>query len=179
MMNIIFLDVDGVLNSIESARTFVEQRCRIKKNLSEKEKTNVAIVQLQSGAFDDWPFSEKSLECLVKIVEKADAKIVVSSCWRLCEKEKQRLLAKMSEYNLAGKVIGYTPYLPRFGREKEIQTFLEQLNQRANYIILDDDIEFFQNTSAYLVRTSAEYGLQENHIEKALEIFRKQENNEL
>ena len=91
-MKIIFLDVDGVLNSIN--------------NLIEVyNKTH------KSHSGYNYPFDEKCLNNLKFIVDKTDAYIVISSTWRRNIKGKMVLLSKLKEYGLDKRVIGFTPIL--------------------------------------------------------------------
>ena len=86
ILNIIFLDVDGVLNS---QRKLVEVY----------EKTN----KPHSGYA--YPFDERCLYNLKELVELTNSKIVISSTWRKEEEGRTTLLNKLKEYNLDDKVI--------------------------------------------------------------------------
>ena len=62
-MKVIFLDIDGVLNSVNT----------FKKRYEEHQKINKWTLEIDL----------KMLENLKEIVEKTDAKIVLSSSWRV------------------------------------------------------------------------------------------------
>jgi len=81
-MKIIFLDIEGVLNS--------------------KSYLNTSYLI---------PFDPKCLENLQKLVKETNAKIVVSSTWRKSETGRKQLLAILKEYDLANVVVGCTPIL--------------------------------------------------------------------
>lgn len=72
-MNIIFLDVDGVLNS----PTYLKYYCEL---------TNTKGYSCQNYPFD--PNCLKRLEVMVK---KTDSKIVITSNWRKRQKEINKL----------------------------------------------------------------------------------------
>lgn len=91
-MNIIFLDVDGVLNSIN-------------KLIEIYNKTH------KSHSGYSYPFDERCLENLQLLVQETDSKIVITSTWRKDEDGRKTLLNVLSKYELDNKVIGYTPVL--------------------------------------------------------------------
>lgn len=66
-MNIIFLDIDGVLNNWKEAKEHYE-------------KTKRPYICF------DWPFSKKSMKVLRRLVKQTDSKIVLSSSWRNTKK---------------------------------------------------------------------------------------------
>ncbi|MBR4002606.1 MAG: hypothetical protein IKI95_00865 [Clostridia bacterium] len=99
-MDIVFLDVDGVLNS----------QNRLIELYNKTGKPH-------SGS--NFPFDEKCLENLKILVKETGAKIVITSTWRKYENDMEILINKFKEYDLAKDVIGYTPILNR-KREEEI-----------------------------------------------------------
>ena len=104
-MNIIFLDVDGVLNSTNK---LIEVYNKTKKQ--------------HSGY--SYPFDEKCLENLKTLVNKTNSKIVISSTWRKNEKGRRILLNALKEYELDKEIIGYTPILENEKRYIEIKKYL-------------------------------------------------------
>ena len=105
-MNIIFLDVDGVLNSIQSLK-------------------KAAIKNKRPYSGYDYPFDEKCLKNLKTLVDKTDSYIVITSTWRYDERGKKILLDKLREYNLDMRVVGYTSRLNK-PRGEEIKAYLEE-----------------------------------------------------
>lgn len=155
-MKIIFLDVDGVLNNTRTAETF-----------------------------EDYIFvSDEKIELLKEIVDKTDAKIVLSSSWRRgwqakdnnprCAHDEVRLFnafeLKLGEHGL--HLMGYTPHL--WHRGKEIARWLEDWTGESieSFVILDDlDKEFLKPHSNRLIQTKISEGLTKDHVEQAVSIL--------
>ena len=137
-MKVIFLDVDGVLNSSQDGFTI-------------KLGTN------------------KHLELLKQIVDKTDAKIVLSSSWRINNKTKSFIENKLNEYGMS--IISSTPDLGS-SRGEEIKSWLrETIDFIDSFIILDDDSDMDEYTRARLVQTNRDMGLQETDVIKAINIL--------
>lgn len=119
MTKYIFLDIDGVLNSEHTW----------------DEKMSNCI-------------SHKYLENLQKIVEKTDAKIILSSSWRVYfgeyTKEPRNIFAinlvqALAKHNL--KLHDMTPFIKgKFSNERglEIKTYIDQ-HKITDYVIIDDE----------------------------------------
>jgi len=146
-MNIIFLDVDGVLNSLEYLK---EQYYNNKRPYS---------------GFD-YPFDSKCLNNLVNLVNKTDAYLVITSSWRMHEIGKSILLNELKKYNLDIRVIGYTDILHK-SRGEEIKAYLDKLDKDIKYIILDDDSDFL-GIEDHLIKTNYEFGLTEQDTNEAV-----------
>lgn len=165
-MNIIFLDVDGVLNSLPYLESVKEYG----------EKKSLSIFHL---------------EMLSKIYHQFDAKIVLASTWKnlddenvpTCYQMYKYLIDSLSDYGM--KIYSKTPYI-RNHRPLEIVTWLdEQPNKEdINFIILDDD--FSKNDyklygldnnlieTSFFCKRIEDGGLQQRHVDKAIELFAKQ-----
>ena len=146
-MNIIFLDVDGVINSISNLKMVLASG---KKQLS--------------GI--NYPFDDRCLKNLKRIVEETDAYIVITSVYRKDPKHLKVLLQILEEYDLARRVIGLTPVL-NTNKGDEIKAFLLSITQPCNYVILDDDNDV-QELEEHLVQTNEYYGLTQNKADEAI-----------
>lgn len=147
-MNLVFLDVDYVLTSLNAIKADYERT-------GERNSASKVV------------FDENCLEALKMIIDETDAKIVISSSWRKYEVNKNVLLAKLAEYNLADKVIGYTPDLGVDAkRETEIKAFLDEYGWE-NYFVILDDLEM-NELLPYQVQTNLETGLTEDDAEFAI-----------
>ena len=127
-MNIIFLDIDGVLNTHNHLVKQVEQ-------------DGINSYQAQFN------FCPESLENLKKIVEETDAKIVISSTWRISyrcsyddphRKFWKALMKNLASIGIHKRVIGITPSCESRIRGDEITEWLNN-NQVDNFVIIDDD----------------------------------------
>lgn len=162
-MNIIFLDIDGVLNSM----AYFEQN---------KGKGRIEI-------------SDYHLQMLAKIYHTCDAKIVLSSSWRELDDESdihvywmyEYLLSELARYDM--KIISKTPVID-MNRPLEIKTWLDNRvdKDKIRFVSLDDDFskDMYDKYGIgdCLVKTTfycddvSEGGLQQEHVDKAIEILR-------
>ena len=160
-MKIIFLDIDGVLNSVNG--------------------------MMKKGKDDFWNDNptEESIHWLNKIIEHTKAKVVISSTWRqnVCSTMMWRFLALLG---FKGEVIDNTPRLQGCKRGTEIQAWLSvyqdkletygansNWNTRADgpiesFVILDDDSDM-SHLMKHLVKCDTKFGLTENEALKAIE----------
>ena len=157
-MNIIFLDIDGVLNNWEEA----------KEHYTKTKKTYFGY---------DWPFSKKSMKVLRKLIKESNSNIVLSSSWRNSKKGRKIFKKALKKYHIEDKLIGYTEYL-NGQRELEIQKYLDNLNEKVNFIILDDE-NHFNKLEKNLVLVDSFYGFEEKDVEKALTLFKVQKKGKL
>ena len=152
-MKIIFLDIDGVLNSVRYDCTKTESDGNIDKT---------------------------RLPLLKELVDKTDAKIVLSSSWRIywesdkakCDSIGKDIDETFSKFGLT--IYDKTPYLTTNDRAREIRMWLlSQKENIENFVILDDAFGGWGELSYNLVQTSALIGkgLEENHINAALKIL--------
>ena len=156
-IRIIFLDIDGVLNNEQSP-----DRCGY-------------YIGIEDG----------KVELLKQIVDATDAKIVLSSTWRLgidnkghrLENHIPYLKDKLSKQGL--EIYDKTIQLTRSGdsRGTEINEWLSRHPEVKQWVVLDD--EWFYDFGLYdipnhLVETSFFYdgGLHGEHVEKAIKILK-------
>lgn len=143
--NIIFLDIDGVLNYTKWYQGLIHYRL-----YNEEDLDPICIER-------------------VKIIcDLCDAKIVISSDWRL---DWKMTLKRLSRFELNNNyIIDKTPYVLTDIRGDEINEWLKN-NQYNNYLILDDRKDFTEEQLNHLVWINPMYGLTNNHIKQSLEIF--------
>ena len=146
-MNIIFLDVDGVLNSIKGLK-----------------ETYYQTKRPYSGY--DYPFDVRCMYNLKYLVEVTNSYIVITSTWRKDDFGKKVLLDELKKYGLDNRVIGYTSILHKTRRE-EIKAFLDILDEKINYIIIDDDSDF-KDLEEHLIKTDFNYGLTKENVSTAI-----------
>lgn len=150
MKKILFLDIDGVLNSFDSYSSY-DKLWAIDNDFKSRD---------QYGQL----FDERCVRWLRYIIEKTDCKIVVSSSWR-----KNGLLsiqAMWEDRKLAGEVIDITPFGMNDELEEEhgeeairghkIQDWLNK-NECDTYCIVDDRSDMMEHQIH--VKTNKRYGL--------------------
>lgn len=151
-MNAIFLDVDGVLNSIN----------KLKEVYNKTKKAH-------SGY--NYPFGENAIENLKEIVEKTNSKIIITSTWRKNRIGKMILLKKLKEYGIDDKVVGYTNII-NDNREEEIKEYLRRNPNIKNFIIIDDSSKLIDLIDR-LVKTDVFYGLTKENKDEAIKKLEK------
>lgn len=117
-MKAIFLDIDGVLNSDEHT-AFIKSFITYGDNMIE-------------------PFDDECLYNLKYIVDETDAKIIITSIWRLFPDYLYILMNKLEEYGLDKNVISLTTSNKYKDKLQEIAVKLKKLGI-TEYVVLDND----------------------------------------
>lgn len=140
----IFLDIDGVMNSRQYIR-----------------KMDVL--------WDDPKFQmdPEAVARLNTITDKTGAGIIITSTWRKAFYYLHQCQDSMAEYGITGTILGMTPDLVVMGnhRGEEIKLWLDS-NPLDTFIILDD--EGVTDMDSYLIRTTFDLGLQDEHVQQAI-----------
>ena len=128
-MKVIFLDVDGVLNTEECDDAPKEG----------EEGSEVFLYHENTPV----PLLKRSLDNLRCVLQKTGAKIVISSSWRLFP-ERLELVTKILEALSPSQepvVIGITPDLSNSwsGRGEEVRAWLEQNRNCSRFVVVDDE----------------------------------------
>ena len=162
-MKVIFLDIDGVLNSevFWAEKSQCERRKEAKaKGLNKDKQSALANID------------PKAIELLNFIVEKTDAGIVVSSTW----KNDISLPYKLRYMGLKKPCYGITPDSSTRHRGTDIKLWLDlykEDNIDIKYVIIDDDTDMLEEQLPYFVHTSFYEGLTKELADKAIEILNK------
>ena len=160
--NVVFLDIDGVLNTPQNA---VER--------FEKWKAGTGKSRDEFGQL----FCPKAVSNLEYLCHMANAKVVISSTWRRAGLAKMQTMFQMRDIKI--NVIDVTPDLTRMGenglwmatiRGEEIAEWLRN-NQVDNYVIFDDDRDMLPEQLPFFVRTNFEDGLNWQCMVSALKIL--------
>jgi len=145
-MKVIFLDIDGVLNSVNSMVAF--------RSASAQNLDSVSVKLLQ------------------RLCEVTDAKIVISSTWRMGRDEKYFIdLFKWYGWKNA-PVIGRTPVEYDKCRGEEIQMWLVDVKTKVEkYLIIDDDSDMLEEQDPYFLHVPGVHGFDISHYVRALRHF--------
>ncbi len=162
-MKVVFLDIDGVLNS----------------NFWNQDHTK----EISEGKYVD---SDK-VKLLAKIIKASDASIILHSGWRFWFDENNRPTRKEAEYletslrKYGLSIQGATPNLTteeirktkKFSKVKaeEILTWIQNHDGIDGWVVLEDLDLNNSIVEKHQVRTDSEHGLTENDVIKALEIL--------
>jgi hypothetical protein len=134
-MRILFLDIDGVLNS---------------------------SFYLHGKPRKTWPFEHidpAAVQLLNKVVRETDCKIVISSSWRIILPYwVLRMVLACRGFEFASHIIDQTPRHGFDNRGMEIQAWLNKRPDVSRFVIVDDDMDM-AHLMPKLVKTSWHSGL--------------------
>jgi len=160
-MKVIFLDIDGVLNSF--------------KKLSDPGLPHQAwcpdSMKERGIELEVFP---KHIKRVNRIVRETGAKIILSSSWRIGYlADYADVIIYLHNMGLNGFILGRTPNSPELTtRGREIEAWFEQHpeEQVDSFVILDDsaDMEPFLDK---LVQTNYKKGLLDVHVRQAIEML--------
>ena len=179
-MKIIFLDIDGVLNS---EKWYKE---RFDKNL---------YPNLEGYPLCE--FDPLAIEQLNVLTDKTNAKIVISSTWRI-GRTIDELKNIFNKVGIKGEIIGVTPHLTfndgwGVDRGNEIKRWIDlncirwwdkMFSEKdkdiilESYVILDDDGDMLLEQKDNFVKTSWGDGFTALHTRKAIKILNTTLNND-
>ena len=143
--SLVFLDIDGVLNSEEFFR-------RARDADMERDLDRLAVARLN------------------RICCEGPSQVVITSTWRL-DMPLPVLVGLLQEHGFDGEVIGATPSVPGI-RGGEISAWLRTHRGWRSYVILDDRDDMGRH-GRRLVRTTMERGLLDEHVTLAHDMLAK------
>lgn len=154
---IIFLDIDGVLNSERWYKLYMVSSLKHNKDIYE----------------DINPFSISNLNI---VLDYTKAKIVISSTWRfafenICKKLYESKLLKDS---IIDKIDGYE-FDQEYGRAQLIQNYInEHKDEIENYVILDSDFTPLKNQKQHFIKINKYIGLSGKNCLQIIAILEKE-----
>lgn len=140
-----------------------------------------------------YKLDKEKMELVKSICDKTDAKIVISSSWRLSTLESTisnittvRNPATDIPFLMPELVVGITKRMYAFSHEDaskhyriprgvEIERYLMEHEEVDRYVILDDDDDMLLCQAPYFVKTDTRLGLTEYGMNKAIEILNSDE----
>lgn len=141
------------------------------------------ITTLNSGYRLDYD----KVDMIKEIIDKTDAKLVISSSWKSYDLKSTIEDLKKSGFTLCDHIIDITPSLGIFKynnndgeartefhipRGIEIDFWLEHTNYNVlNYVILDDFDDMLYVQKDNFIQTDMYNGLNDNDVKKAIEIL--------
>lgn len=158
-MKVIFLDIDGVLNS---------EQYHYKCEFTDRYDLYRKQIDLEA------------VHLLREIVDKTGAEIVLSSCWRIGKTSRQAVetILKENGMSLFDSTGVYVNDSPRMVRGNEILQWMID-NERhigyyfdfKSYVILDDDSDMLLQQKDNFIHIDRRVGLTEKDVERAIEIL--------
>lgn len=165
-MKVLFLDIDGVLNS--------EQSCVFWHNKRDQSKWENEMYTSWTGSLKEYlalefcPIAVSNVEELMRRVP--ELKIVVSSTWRLGETV-ESLKAMFKPFKLiSDAIVGVTPSIRLTPRGNEIQAWLDKHPEVTRFVIVDDDMDM-EHLVDKLIQTSPIHGFLYGDMLKAVGIL--------
>jgi hypothetical protein len=129
-----------------------------------------------------WYLNAGKIKWIKKIVDETDAKIVVSSSWRMDSVEEtidkmigcpKRCPRNKMLYWLIDNLYDVTHTYQGL-RGQEIKDWLNERNDIENYVIIDDDGDFLDEQLYHFVQTNYEDGITETEAIRAIKVLNKQ-----
>ena len=156
-MRVIFLDIDGVLNSSRTAVAFGK----------------------------DWlrKFDPVSVQMLHRVVSNADAKIVISSTWRLFDGWREVIIGSLIEAGWPTDNTGSIIYSrtttdtdewilnTEKSRGEEIAEWLDEHPEFIDYIIIDDDNDMLDSQLSRFIHCDRDIGFGYKQWQQIKEIW--------
>ncbi len=153
-MKVIFLDIDGVLNSENYMHELIY------KNINEYEN---GIYQF---------IDDISIDIIVQLCKTYDIKLVITSSWRYNTVKDTIEMFSKPEYiklhPLIPYIIGVTPRLFEWcedgsvdyeDRGYEIDFWIEEQKEEIDYVILDDDTDMLESQQDHFIHINRKHGL--------------------
>ena len=164
-MNIIFLDIDGVLNNKD---TFITQeKCFV--------ETGKELLEID-------PVMVKRLAQIVKRTNSSSWRCGWEPKYEKCSSHCKKLINSLDEYGL--RIFDKTPVIKNGLRQDEIRCWLARHADVDNFVILDDETSFLMDfVGTRLVKTNCipdgvilqdiadATGLMDEHVKRAIEIL--------
>ncbi len=175
--SIVFLDIDGVLNSSKLFKSMDELR----NSTKEEEELVLSVEKLyeipcpKEVIFNSLiSIDPESVKVLNEILGKSGSKVVISSSWRYSIPVE--VIDRMLKFHgFIGELVGKTStkldHWNHRCRGHEIQDWMDH-NPTDHFVILDDDSDM-DYLSDHLVQTNFSDGLMPIHIKPALRVLTK------
>ncbi|MDZ4758784.1 MAG: HAD domain-containing protein [Bacteroidota bacterium] len=157
-MKVIFLDIDGVLNSMDHLDSLMKIK-PYKKKLEQFDE----ITHEKFGE----KFDFRCCNWLEYIIGATKAKIVISSSWK--EIGIVGLKEMWIKRALPGEILDITKEL-KSSRGQEIDNWVIE-NNPSSYVIIDDTADFFLHQNKNLILTNSKFGLTRELSDLAIKIL--------
>jgi hypothetical protein len=157
-MKVIFLDVDGVLNSVRSTVAQHDKFLGYEGFMGnwKWELASPAAHQLYNH------IDPIAVALINRLTTETNAKLCISSTHRKHVKNYENNLEDLQLYfrmlGLTGEVVGATPCLSSSFRGSEIAYWLLSHPEVTSYVIVDDDSDMLESQKEFFVHTNNEDG---------------------
>lgn len=158
-MKIVFLDIDGVLNSATYfwSKEYLDETAQL---------TDAELMMLEHPSNLD----PVALQMINHIVKESGAEVVLSSSHRM-KRSIEEWTTLMQKRGATFKITDRTPKFSDATKGTEILSFIKSMRNRPDSIVILDDHNEMENLKKYLVLTDAKFGITMGDVEKALQIL--------
>lgn len=163
MNKIIFLDIDGVLNSMDFLHLNI---------LNARVNDAVYTNKDKHGSL----FDPRCILAFNTLIKATDADIVISSDWRFSGLNAMKHL--WSDRELSGNIIGVTPFTGgiRGSDVDDFMRFNDMDFSTDKILIIDDNSDFFDFQMPNLIQTNPTFGLTFKDVLKGIDILNNKKN---
>ncbi len=158
-MKILFLDIDGVLNSSKYIRYGNE------------------LENPDGLTWEQSQIDPTAVETLNMIIDATGCFVVICSAWRTLH-SRVELQEILTARGFRGKIIGTTPNLPGKTRGDEIQAWIDnfvKLRKKIDKFAILDDLDeghvSMRHLTSHLIQTSLENGLTDYEAKRAIKLL--------
>lgn len=148
---IVFLDVDGVLNSDKFY--------------------NELLADEGIDCFREDILDQRAIGRVARIIRDTEARVVISSSWRWDTQSMDRLLEQLKAFGIEPVDTTILDMRVNMSRADEIKLWLDQHPEVTDYVVLDDDIMNIPEVGRHHIKTNMSRGLESNHVEQAKKIL--------
>ena len=135
--NVIFLDIDGVLQPLDSHERSKHDIVELQERLSTECDEGYRDLSRYDIAAVYYDWDQEAVANLKALCDQTPAKIVISSAWReFSTLEELKLLFRIQD--LDRYVVGVTPELSRCTRDIEVEDYLLNRPAVQRFVVLDD-----------------------------------------
>lgn len=157
-MNAIFLDVDGVLNNTRHIMKIYDL-------------LGTKLAHRLHEWYGQTILDYKCCNLIKKLIKNTNAKVVLSSTWRLGKKD-----CEIVENELEQQLYGVTPFLNQI-RGNEIAQYLIEHPEISNYVIIDDDSDMLKEQMPHFCYVDRYIGFTKQNYNRCLEILNNEKVN--
>lgn len=166
-MKLIFLDIDGVLNS----------NIYMSSDEYLTECNSLGIIPIGREVMDKahhLHIDPSAMKLLNVLVDRSEAKVILSSTWRI-----KYSLAEMNlmfqkrgaKFQITGVTPGKMSWRPRGMDIAEYLSSLKKEGEVPESFVILDDIDEFSRLKDYFVQTSDDTGITQENVDQALKIL--------
>ena len=118
-------------------------------------------------------FRKSCMELLRDVLSETNARIVLSTTWRLTADGRAHVASKLAEYGIP-TFVDRTPSIAQFNRPAEILSWVAK-HKPSHWLALDDwPLHEDERMTGHFVQTRNRHGLQEDTAARVIECFKRQ-----